>query len=98
MLTVDHFARIRQARRDGLTIRQLAEQFGHSTKTVLKALAEAEPQPYTLAQPRPAPVFGPFRSAVDEILTADETAPPKQRHTAAQVFRRLRAEHGYQGG
>ena len=28
----------------------------------------------------------------------DETAPPKQRHTAAQVFRRLRDEHGYRGG
>jgi transposase len=98
MLTVDHLARVRQARRDGLTIRQIAEQFGHSTKTVLKALAEAEPQPYTLAESRPAPVFGPFRAVVDEILQADETAPPKQRHTAAQLFRRLRAEYGYGGG
>ena len=33
------------------------------------------------------------RSFVD-----DETAPPKQRHTAAQVFRRLRDEHDYRGG
>jgi transposase len=31
-------------------------------------------------------------------LVDDETAPPKQRHTAAQVFRRLRDEHGYRGG
>ena len=28
----------------------------------------------------------------------DETAPAKQRHTAAQVFRRLRDEFGYLGG
>src|SRR5262249_30590277 len=42
MLTVEHFAQIRPARRDGLPIRQIAEQFGHSTKTVLKALAQLE--------------------------------------------------------
>jgi transposase len=98
MLTVDDFATIRQARRDGLTIRQLAEQFGHSTRTILKVLAEPEPKPYTLAQPRTAPVFGPFRQAVDAILHDDLTAPPKQRHTASQLFRRLRDEFGYAGG
>jgi transposase len=97
MLTVNHFAQIRQARRDGLTIRQIAQQFGHSTKTVLKALAQPEPQPYTLAQPRPAPIFGPFRQAADAILDADADAPRKQRHTASQLFRRLRDEFGYRG-
>ena len=97
MLTVDHFAKIRQARRDGLTIRQIVEQFGHSPKTVLKALHEPEPKPYRLEQPRAAPVFGPFRAIVDAILTADEAAPRKQRHTAAQLFRRLQAEYGYDG-
>jgi transposase len=98
MLTVEHFAQIRQARRDGLTIRQIAEQFGHSTKTILKALAEPQPQPYTLAQPRTAPVFGSFRVVVEAILHADEQAPRKQRHTARQIFRRLQDEHGYTGG
>src|SRR3984957_4350113 len=98
MLTVDHFAQIRQARRDGLTIRQIAQQFHHSTKTVLKALAHPEPPPYSRTQPRPAPVLGPFRQVIDAWLVEDESAPRKQRHTAAQVFRRLQAEHGYAGG
>jgi transposase len=98
MLTVDHFARIREARRDGQTIREIADQLGHSSKTVLKALTDSEPQPYTLSQPRPAPVFGAFRQIVDAILAADETAPRKQRHTAAQIYRRLRTEYGYPGG
>jgi transposase len=98
MLTVDQFARIRQLRRDGLTIRQIAAQLNHSPKTVLKALAHPEPTPYTRAAPRPAPVFGPFRDAVDAILAADETAPRKQRHTASQIYRRLVAEHAYPGG
>jgi hypothetical protein len=42
--------------------------------------------------------FGPFRAVVDAILAQDETAPRKQRHTASQVFRRLRATYGYAGG
>jgi transposase len=94
---VDQFARIRQARRDGLTIREIADQFGHSTKTVVKALAQPEPTPYARSSERLAPVFGPFRQVVDAILSADEAAPRKQRHTAAQIFRRLQAEHGYPG-
>jgi transposase len=97
MLTVEHFARIRQARRDGLTIRDIADQLGHSTKTVVKALAQPEPVPYAHAHERPAPTFGPFRPIVEAILTADETAPRKQRHTAAQIFRRLQTEYGYTG-
>lgn len=97
MLTVDHYAQIRQARRDGLSIREIAARFGHSTKTVLKALANPEPKSYTLATPRPAPVFDAVRHIVDDILRQDRTAPPKQRHTAAQIFRRLVAEHNYVG-
>jgi len=97
MLTVDHFARIRQARRDGLTIREIADQFGHTTKTVVNVLGQPEPAPYARSQERPAPIFGPFRQVVEAILAADEHAPRKQRHTSAQIFRRLQAEYGYTG-
>src|SRR6185437_2636100 len=97
MLTVDHFACIRQMRRDGLTIREIAEQLHHSPKTILKALANPAPQPIRVSAPRTAPVFGSFRPFVDEILAADETAPRKQRHTASQIYRRLVAEQGYTG-
>ena len=57
-----------------------------------------EPRPYTRTDDRPAPVLGPFHPVIDQILIDDEAAPPKQRHTAAQVFRRLRDEHDYAGG
>ena len=97
MLTVDHYALIRQLRRDGLTIRQIADQLHHSPKTILKALTHPEPPPVTWTAPREAPIFGPFRHLVDAILDADVEAPRKQRHTASQVFRRLRDEHGYDG-
>lgn len=97
MLTVDHFARIRQLRRDGLTIREIADQLHHSPKTILKALQNSEPLSACPSSPRLAPVFGPFHAFVDEIVLADETAPRKQRHTAAQIYRRLVAEKGYTG-
>lgn len=98
MRTVDDFAALRQAHRDGLSIRQIAQQFGVGRDTVRKALQHPQPPPYTLRQPRTAPSFGPFREIVEAILAADEDAPRKQRHTARQLFRRLRDEYGYQGG
>jgi transposase len=98
MRTVDDFAALRRAHRDGLSIRQIAKQFGVGRDTVRKALAHPEPKPYARTKPRHAPTFGPFRAAVDAILDADEQAPRKQRHTASQLFRRLRDEFGYTGG
>jgi transposase len=97
VVTVDDYGAIRRARRDGMTIREIARQFRHSRKTIRHALTHAEPHPEPLTRNRPAPKLGPFQSVIDQILVDDETAPPKQRHTAAQVFRRLRDEHGYRG-
>ena len=98
MVTVDDYGAIRRARRDGMTIRQIARQFGHSRKTVRHALVHAEPHPEPLTRDRAAPRLGPFQAIIDQIQLDDEDAPPKQRHTAAQVFRRIRDEHGYAGG
>jgi transposase len=97
MRTVDDFAALRQAHRDGMSIRQIARHFGVGRDTVRKALQHSQPPPYTLSQPRAAPTFGPFHALADAILQADEQAPPKQRHTASQLFRRLRDEYGYTG-
>ena len=98
MLTVDDYGAIRRARRDGMSIRQIARQFEHSRKTVRHALNHAEPSLTPRTRERNAPLLGPVEAIIDQILIDDETAPPKQRHTAAQVFRRLRDEHGYRGG
>jgi transposase len=98
MLTVDDYAKIRLAHRDGMSIRQIASTFGHSRRKVREVLAQPQPAAYTRTKPPPAPVLGSFHQVIDAILAADEDAPPKQRHTAMQVFRRLRDEHAYQGG
>ena len=96
MLTVDDYGAIRRAHRDGMSIRRIARDLGHTRITVRKALKN--PEPAAKVRDRPAPKLGPFQAAIDQILKDDESAPPKQRHTAAQVFRRLRDEHGYPGG
>ena len=98
MLTVEDYARIRRAHRDGLSVRAIARKFHHSRRKVRDALRDAEPRPYTRRKDASAPKLAPMRPVIDQILGDDETAPPKQRHTAAQVFRRLVAEHDYAGG
>ncbi len=98
MLTVDDYAKIRLARRDGMSIRASARTFGHSRRKVREVLANAQPKPYTRTQSPPAPVLGSFHGVLDAVLADDEDAPPKQRHTAMQLFRRLRDEYGYSGG
>ena len=97
MLTVDDYGAIRRAHRDGMSIRQIARQLGHSRRTVRHVLQHGEPKPGPATRNRTAPVFGSFRAIVGQILADDEKAPPKQRHTAMQVFRRLQDEHGYAG-
>ena len=97
MLKVDDYGAIRRARRDGMSIRQIARQFGHTRKTIRHVLNHAEP-PTPTNRDRKAPRLGPVVSIIDRILADDEDAPPKQRHTAAQIHRRLRDEHAYPGG
>jgi transposase len=97
MLTVDDYARIRRAYRDGMTLRAIARKFGHSWRKVRQAVDEAEPKPYTHREPPKAPKLGRFKPRIEEILKDDEHQPRKQRHTAMQIFRRL-AKEGYTGG
>lgn len=98
MLTVDDYGTIRRAFRDGMSIHEIARTFHHSRTKVRQILANAQPRPYTRNRPPAAPVLGSFHAVIDAILAADEEAPRKQRHTAMQVFRRLRDEHRYRGG
>jgi transposase len=98
VVTVDDYGAIRRARRDGMSIRQIARQFGHSRRIVRHALQHADPHPEPLTRNCAAPKLGPFQAVIDQILVDDETAPPKQRHTAAQIHRRIRDEQGYVGG
>jgi transposase len=98
MLTVDHYGKIRRAYRDGMSIRDIARTFHHSRRTIRQILQQPQPRSYTRSKPPAAPVLGLFLPFIDAILLADEDAPPKQRHTAAQIHRRLCQEHAFTGG
>lgn len=97
MLTVDDYGAIRRAHRDRMSIREIARTFHHARYKIREILEESEPKPRRQTRSRSAPVLGPFHVVIDQILADDKQAPPKQRHTAKQVYRRLRSEHGYTG-
>lgn len=90
---VELFARIRRdARVEGISIRELARRHGVGRPTVRQALAQAEP-PARKPRVRTAPRLDVFKPAIDEMLRQDLDGPRKQRHTARRVFARLAEEH-----
>jgi Helix-turn-helix domain len=60
VLTVDDYGAIRRAHRDGMPIKRIAREFGHSRNTIRKVLSHSEPNPIPGARERTAPVLGPF--------------------------------------
>src|SRR6266404_5027363 len=98
MLTVDKYARIRQAHRDGMSIRAIARTFHHSRRKVRDVLSHPEPKAFARPEKPTAVKLGDFYGIIEQILKDDEQAPPKQRHTFRRIFERLREEHGYGGG
>jgi transposase len=80
-----------------MPIKQIVSVFGHSRNTIRKVLRQSEPNPIPQTRNRKAPVLGSLHAVIDQMLDDDRNAPPKQRHTAMQVFRRLKDEHGYVG-
>jgi transposase len=91
---VELFEQIRRARRDdpSVSIRELARRFSTHRRTVHQALASAVPPPRKV-QERSSPVMDQWKPIVDGWLTADLTAPRKQRHTARRIWQRLVDEH-----
>jgi transposase len=92
---VELFEQIRRDRdREGVSIRALARRYGVHRRAVRQALASPLPPVKRPPRRRPAPRLGPFRPQIDAWLEADREAPPKQRHTAKRIHRRLVDEHG----
>jgi transposase len=93
MLHVDNYLQIRLLHRDGLSIRQIAKRLGHGRDSVKRALVRPTPPAYTRTSPAKCPKLGAFIGHIEQILTEDQSAPRKQRHTSMRIFARLRDEH-----
>lgn len=97
MSRVKLFEEIRRERREGASIRGLANTHGVHRRTVRQAIEDAVPPPRRTPQ-RDGPVLGPWKETIRSWLEADLEVPRKQRHTARRVWERLIAEHGAQVG
>jgi transposase len=83
----------RDHRRDGLSVRALADRHGVHRRTVRQALEAAAP-PERKRPVRVAPRMDPVKPLIDVMLRQDLDAPRKQRHTVRRIFGRLIDEHG----
>lgn len=84
--------------KEGRSIRQLAKDFSCSRQTIRKALTLTEEPRYTRKAPIVNPVLDPVKPLIIEWMRNDQSAPAKQRHSAAQIYRRLVEEYGFTGG
>ncbi len=82
---------------EGASKRSIRRDYNIGSEALEKILANSEPPGYRQTAARPKPRLGQFLGVIDEILEADKTAPPKQRHTARRIYERLRDEYGYTG-
>lgn len=97
MLQVERREQIRRAYYvEGKSMRQIATELCHSYWTIRDALDEAEPRTYKLSVAKAAPVLGPYKGRIDELLAESEKLPRKQRYTGHKIFQLLQKE-GYSG-
>ena len=86
------------------SIRQIAEEFHRSRKTVRKAIADGSVPQYRLAAPKPSPVMGPYLDKVREWMEADKSRPvnpdlsgPTAFIPIVGIYERLVNECGFTG-
>jgi transposase len=97
MKKVDDYEQIRRAYFvDKLSIREIHRKLGYSRELIRKAIVQSTPPPYTLKQSRAAPVLGPCKQRINELLKESDQQRRKQRYTAHRIYEILQSE-GYRG-
>lgn len=97
MLKVDKIEQIRRAYYvEGKSMRQIAREYQHSRHTIQKAVASPEERTYKLKVPREAPVLGPYKKRIEELLAQNEQLPGKHRLTGHRIYELIYGE-GYRG-
>ncbi|SHN88607.1 IS21 family transposase [Desulfitobacterium chlororespirans] len=83
---------------EGWSIRKISRNLKVARQTIRKALNDSHIPHYQLTKEKPSPVLDPYKEIIREWLKQDESAPPKQRHTARKIYDRLKEDHGFTGG
>ena len=97
MISVEQREKIRRAYFvEEKSIRQIARDLKCSRPTVRKAIGSPEPTEYTLSMSRPAPVLGPYKERIKELLAENQRLPRKQRYTGRKIYQAVQQE-GYAG-
>jgi transposase len=81
---------------EGKSIRAIARELHHGRRVVRRAIASAEPASYALKKSRKAPVLGPYKARIDQLLAENETLPRKQRYTGRKIYQIIQKK-GYTG-
>lgn len=97
MITVEKREQIRRAYFiENKSMREIARELHCARDTVTQAIAAAEAATYTLTEPRPAPVLGPYKDRIDQLLAENARLPRKQRYTTHKIYAEL-VTAGYAG-
>src|SRR5580692_6629205 len=95
MLVVETIAKIRRAY--FVQIKAICRELRVSRKVVRKVLRSEATEFHYEREEQPLPRLGPWREALDELLTANGATPSRERLTLIRIFEELRGR-GYLGG
>jgi transposase len=98
MLVVETIAKIRRAFfRDGKPIKAICRDLGVSRKVVRKVIRSGATEFRYEREVQPLPKIGRWSDELNQLLTANEGKPPRERLTLIRIFEELRGR-GYEGG
>jgi transposase len=97
MKKVEDYESIRRAYFiEKMSIRAIHRLLGYDRDTIRKAITHPAPRPYQLEKPRAAPMIGPYKQKIEELLDESSQQRRKQRYTAHKIYELL-VQDGYKG-
>ena len=94
MVSMSQTYSIRQLRKSGESISEIARKVGVSRNTVYAKLAAPDLSPQMPVKEPREKMLDAYRPVIEGYLDEDERSWRKQRHTARRIWQRLRDEHG----
>lgn len=94
MISMSQTYSIRQMRKNGESISEIARKTGVSRNTVYAKLAISDLSPWMPVKRDKAKTPDRYRGVIGPWLDEDAANWRKQRHTAHRIWQRLRNEHG----